>query len=121
MRDLYEPSNIQRQVKDGLCHSKTDGAQRYQIALAKAVDYIEYRYPSRHLAVHRTAAPLAHGKYIDIADAPPQTVPSSEGVRFSVYSDKSGFMEIEAVGGCGETLRPNERLTVEIRTQFRRL
>lgn len=121
VRDLYDPSESQRTVHGDHCHTKTDGAQRYQIALGAAVDYIEYRHPSRRLAVHRTAAPITEGKYVDIADAPPQMKPAADGVRFSVYSDPIGFMEIEAAGGCGETLMPGDRLAVEIRTRFRTL
>jgi len=120
VRDLYDPSDAQRRVEGALCRTKTDGAQRYQIALAAGVDFIEYRYPARQLTVRRTASLPKGGAFIDIADAPPNAEPSKEGVRFSVYSDLSGFMEIEAVGGCGDTLRPQDRLSVEIRTQFKR-
>lgn len=119
VRDLYDPSGAQRSFADGLCHTKTDSSQRYQIALNAAVDWIEFRNPSKRLTVRRTAAKLASGfDYIDIADAPPEAMPDGEGVRFSVYSDLNGFMEIEAVGGCPATMESGASSSVEVTTEF---
>lgn len=120
VRDLYDASDGQRTIQDGLCRTKTDMTQRYQIAISEAVDHIEYRDPARGRIVHRTAARMASGSYIDIADAPPDTAPSDCGVRFSVYSDMSGFMEIEAAGGCMDELKTGDRSSVRISTHFSR-
>jgi len=69
--------------------------------------------------VRRTAGPLPAGEhYIDIRDAAPEARPSRCGVRYSVYSDRSGFMEIEAAGGCPEVLRPGGTVSVTVNTRF---
>ncbi len=113
IRDLYEPSDSQRERFDLLRATRTDGAMRYQIGLDKRVDWIEYRDPRRRLTVHRTAAPLLEGfDYIDIADSPPTAYPADTGVRFSVYSDPTCFMEIEAAGGSPPELTPGTRSSV---------
>ena len=63
--------------------------------------WIEFRDPRRGLTVRRQAGPLPAGEsYIDIRDAACEVAPARKGVRYSVYSDTAGFMEIEAVGGC---------------------
>ncbi|MEK6794196.1 MAG: DUF6786 family protein [Spirochaetota bacterium] len=118
VRDLYDASDSQRSVRDGLCHTKTDTSQRYQIAISAAVDHIEYHNPEKKLTVRRTAEKIRSGRYIDIADAPPDTIPSDIGVRFSVYSDKSGFMEIEAAGGCIDELKNGDTLRLRVSTAF---
>ncbi|OGV51305.1 MAG: hypothetical protein A2017_20020 [Lentisphaerae bacterium GWF2_44_16] len=119
VRDLYEPSDSQRFLRDGFCHTKTDGAQRYQIAIDERVDWIEYRYPERNLRVHRTALKCVPGlKYIDIADAAPESCPSEKGVRFSVYSDMNKFMEIEAVGASPALISNGISMSVEVYTKF---
>lgn len=56
-----------------------------------------------------------------IRDAAPDLAPSRKGVRYSVYSDPAGFMEIEAVGGCPAVLRPGVELSVEVNTRFERI
>ncbi len=119
--DLYDsPSDGQRTWGDGMCRTRTDGAQRYQIAIGEEVPWIEFRDPRRGLTVRRTAGPLPQGQaYIDIRDASPEVLPGRRGVRYSVYSDRSGFMEIEAVGGCPKVLRPGDTMSVAVSTQFK--
>ena len=121
--DLYdESSEPQRSWEDGLCRTRTNGALRYQIGIAADVPWIEYRHPKRKLVVRRQAEPLPIGqKWIDIRDVAPTISPGSRGIRYSVYSDPSLFMEIEAAGGCPETLEPGMTLAVKMTTRFGRM
>ena len=67
----------------------------------------------------RYAGKLTDGQfYIDIADAPPDQLPSSRGVSLSVYCDPSGFMEMEACGGCPVEMKPGTELSVTITTEY---
>ena len=117
--DLYGASDKKRRVTDGLCHSRTDGGFRYQIALGKCVDYLEYRNPDSGLIVKRTAGKLPEGQnYIDIVDAPPTEKPSDKGIRFSAYSDPSFFMEIEACGGAPEIYTQGCVMSVKVETGY---
>lgn len=117
--DMYDPSDECRCVKNGLWHTKTDGGARYQIAIGAGVPWIELQLPSRKMKVRRTAAPLVSGQdYIDIVDAPPAALPSDKGVRYSVYTDTRGFMEIEAAGGCPEIFAAGAVMSVEIITEY---
>jgi hypothetical protein len=119
IRYLYEPSGAQRARERGLWRTRTDGSQRYQIGLDSRVDWIEFDDPGRGLRVRRDAAAPARGQtYVDIADAPPNAMPSDKGVRYSVYSDPSRFMEIEAAGGCPETLAPGTVLSLVVTTRY---
>lgn len=71
------------------------------------------------MKVKRTASPLKSGQdYIDIIDAPPTEAPGNKKVRYSVYTDTSGFMEIEAAGGCPKVYEPGTVMSVEILTEF---
>ena len=120
IRDLYDPSDAQRCCKEKLWHTKTDGAQRYQIGLDRTVQWIEFRDPGRGLAVRRSAEPPAAGHdYIDIIDAPPSEMPSGPGVRYSVYSDPACFMEIEAAGGCPPVIEPGCVMGLTVCTEYR--
>jgi hypothetical protein len=118
--DLYnEPSDAHRMWQGRFCRTATDGSQRYQIAIAPEVPWIEFQAPSRGLVVRRTARPLPTGQsYIDIRDAAPDVAPARKGVRYSVYSDTASFMEIEAVGGCPAIIVPNSEMSVAVTTQF---
>lgn len=118
--DLYtEPSTSQRSWQNKFCHTRTDGAQRYQIGIAPEVPWIEFRNPARNLAVRRTAQPLPRGQsFIDIRDCDPALPPTRKAVRYSVYSDPAGFMEIEAAGGAPRVLTPGTVLEVDIKTRF---
>ena len=117
--DLYDPSAEQRSRLDGYWHTRTDGSSRYQIGLGPEVDWIEFIDPKRGLRAYRSADPLPDDlRYIDITDRPPDRAPKDKGIRFSVYSDTSGFMEIEAAGGCPETLTPGFVSSVTVRTAY---
>jgi hypothetical protein len=118
--DLYdEPSDGQRTWADGLCRTRTDGTQRYQIGISAEVPWIEFRDPRRGLTVRRTSGPLPLAQsHIDIRDAAPNATPGGKGVRYSVYADTSGFMEIEAAGGCPVILRPNSVMSISVNTRF---
>ena len=118
--DLYDdPSDSQREWDDGLCRARTDGSQRYQIGIGAEAPWIEFRDPRRGLVVRRKAGPLATGQsYIDIRDAAPDTLPSKKAVRYSVYGDTAGFMEIEAAGGCPAVTRPNTEMSLNVSTRF---
>lgn len=118
--DLYDPSDDQRSLRDGVWHTRTDGeGPRYQIGIGALVEWLEYTDPGRGLRVRRTSGPLPSGQaHIDIADRPPGADPSGQGVRFSVYSDPSGFMEVEAAGGCPTVVEPGARMAVEITTTY---
>jgi len=120
--DLYDdPSGAQRKWGKLLCRTATNGLQRYQIGIGAQVPWIEFRDPRRGLVVHRAASALPTGQsYIDIRDAAPDVSPARKGVRYSVYSDSAGFMEIEAVGGCPAVLIPNAELSFEVITRFTR-
>ena len=119
--DLYEqPSDEKRHFKDGLCHTKTDGGMKYQIGIDNTVDWIEFRNPAKNLVVKRSAGKLPSGQeYIDIIDAAPDKMPSDKKTRFSVYSDPSFFMEIEAVGGCPQKFEPGSVMSVEVTTEYK--
>ena len=114
VRDLYEPSAELLSRADGVIALRRDPARRIQLALPETAGFVELRLPDRKLAVRRTAAPLAPGlRPIDIADAPPDAPPGAP-VRYSIYSDPSGFMELEAAGGCPEELVPGVVLGMEV-------
>ena len=123
MWDLYDdPSDGQRSCKSRMCHTRTDGSQRYQIAIDAKTPWIEFRDRRRGLVVRRKAGPLPAGQsYIDIRDAAPDVSPGKKGVRYSVYCDTANFMEIEAVGGCPAILRPNAEMGVIVSTRFTRI
>ena len=118
--DLYdEPSDGWQTWGDGMCRAQTDGSQCFQLGIGAEVPWIEFRDPRRGLTVRRTAGPLSPGcAYIDVRDVSPEIAPARRGVRYSVYNDKSGFMEMEAVGGCPAVLSPGETLSVKIATRF---
>ncbi|MCF7854059.1 MAG: hypothetical protein K9N51_04615 [Candidatus Pacebacteria bacterium] len=119
LRDLYDSSDSQRWIDNGMYHCKTDGAMRYQVGMDARVPWIEYRNPGKQLTVRRSAKPLPAGQgYIDIADSPPSEKPSDKGVSLSVYSDPGLFMEIEAAGGCPHILKPGARMTLEVETIY---
>lgn len=118
--DLYdEPSHTQRDWAKQLCHTRTDSSQRYQIGIGASVPWIEFRDPHRGLRVRRKASPLSTDQtYIDIRDGSPDRAPSKKGVRYSVYSDPTNFMEIEAAGGCPAIMRPNTEMSLTVSTRF---
>ncbi len=121
--DLYDvPSDDQRTWDGRLCRTRTDGSQRYQIALGAEVPWIEFRDPRRGLVARRVAGLPGPGRpFIDIRDAAADIAPSRKGVRYSVYSAPANFMEIEAIGGCPAVLRPGVELSLEVNTRFERI
>jgi hypothetical protein len=118
--DLYDQENKTSLIwEQDICRALTNGTHRYQIAIGEAVPWIEFRDPRRGLVVHRKADPLPSGhSFIDIRDVSPDIPPDSKGVRYSVYSDNSGFMEIEAVGGYPGVILPDTELKVAVSSRF---
>jgi hypothetical protein len=118
--DLYDPSDDRRWHGHGLWHTRTEGGgKRYQIGLGPAVEWIEFRDPRRALAVRRTTEPLPPGfRHLDLADRSPAQSPTDIAIRFSVYSDPTCFMEIEAAGGCPEALHPGLTTAVTVHTDY---
>ncbi len=121
--DLYKQAgstNIFR--KGGTCRVQTNDSQRYQLALGPDVPWIEYHDPQNGLIVRRSADPVPEDySYIDIRDASPEILPDKKGVRYSIYSDTENFMEIEAVGGCPETILPGTEMKIAVTTQFSKI
>ena len=116
--DMYNSSLSQR-VKSGdkyVVDIKTNF--RFQLGLGKNVPWVEY-ICGNDFRIKRSAGSLPPGQsYIDIADTPPDQFPAKKGVKLSIYCDPSGFMEIEACGGCPDTLVPGTELSVKIITEY---
>ena len=120
--DMYSPSDEQRCIKGDVYVVKTKTSKRFQLALSQNIAWMEYVNEEGKYRVKRHTQNLPSGQhYIDIADAPPDELPSGKGVSLSVYCDPSGFMEIEACGGCTETLEPGAELFVNVITEFESL
>jgi hypothetical protein len=118
IRDMYDSSLSQRGMSDDkyVVDTKTDF--RFQLGLGESVPWIEY-ISGNDFRVKRYAGTLPPGhKYIDIADTPPEQFPSDKGVKLSIYCDPSGFMEIEACGGCPDILSPGTELSVNVYTEY---
>ena len=114
IRDLYMPSKDLLQSNGDTVTMKHDQANRIQLALPEKSGFVELLLPDRGLQITRTSAPLAEElDYVDIADAAPDADPAGD-VRFSIYNDPSGFMELEVVGGCTKGLAPGAVLGVNI-------
>ena len=93
IRDLYGESSRFR--KNDLCFPTDE--MRYQVACGNACTGIHLVLKDRGIVISRQAASAA-GEYMDIADISPSEELSDEAVKYSFYSDPSGFMEIETVG-----------------------
>ena len=121
--DLYDPPTLeQRRIEGGVCLTRTEGNCRYQLGIAPVSAGLEYLDPRRNLRVRRTAEPLAPGcAYLDITDRAPTARPHRAGIRYSVYNDANGFMEIEAAGGGPATLTPGTRLELVVHTEYARI
>ncbi len=116
--DMYDSSLSKRRLADDIYLVDTNTDFRFQVGLGSNVPWIEYLYGD-NFRVKRSAGPLPPGQsYIDIADAPPERPPSGKEVKYSIYCDPSGFMEIEACGGCPDTLVPGTELGVNIITEY---
>ena len=118
IRDMYASSLSQRGISDDKYVVDTHTDFRFQLGLGENVPWIEF-ISGNDFRVKRYAGILPPGqRYIDIADAPPEQFPSDDGVKLSIYCDPSGFMEIEACGGCPDTLFPGTELSVRITTEY---
>ncbi len=119
IRDLYEPSERQRRPgDDGLYIVDTETPKRFQLGLSSNVPWVEYVLEDQ-FRVRRDVGNLPEGRsYIDIADLPPDRLPSEKGVKLSIYCDPSGFMEIEACGGCPAELTPGTELRAKVTTEY---
>ena len=118
VRDLYSPSDANRTISGDRVIMRPDNAHRIQLALPEEASFLELKLPAQKVTVRRTSAPLeAPLKPVDIADAPVD-VPPSIPVRYSVYNDPSGFMELETVGGCQFPLKTGDILRLTSRTEI---
>ena len=118
IRDLYSSSLMHRGIIDDKYVVKTKTDFRFQLGLGENVPWIEF-VSGNDFSVKRYTGVLPHGQiYIDIADTAPDQFPSNNGIRLSMYSDPSGFMEIEACGGCPDILTPGTELSVDIITEY---
>ena len=114
VRDLYEPSGTLLAREGETVTMKHDPKRRVQLALPEKSSFVELFIPERKLRVRRSSAPLAAGLHpVDIADAPPDAEPSGP-VRYSIYNDPSGFMELEVAGGGADRLTPGARIAMNI-------
>ena len=114
--DYYESSEAKRQLQNDFYVVETKTDKRFQLGLSQNVPWIEYTLENQY-RVKRYTEELQQGHhYIDIADAPPYQPPSDKGVKLSVYCDPSGFMEIEACGGCTNDLVPGTELSTKVIT-----
>ncbi len=122
VRDLYAPSKELLTVKGNVTEMVHDKVNRIQLALPEESRFVELIVPDKGLVISRSSAPLAEGlEAVDIADAPVDVKPAG-AVRYSIYNDPSGFMELEAVGGCvREKLVPGMVLGVNITNTIKKL
>jgi len=106
-------------LRNEMMEVPADGKKRFQVGLSPSVPWIAFHHIQQGLIVKRTAQQIDPAQsYIDIRDADPSCQPDSRGVRFSIYNDSSGFMEIEAVGGCPDVITPGTVLSVEVETSY---
>lgn len=116
--DMYDSSLSKRGMSGDkyIVDTKTDF--RFQLGLGEKVPWIEFK-KDNDFHVKRFAGTLPPGQnYVDISDTPPDQYPSDKGVKLSIYCDPSGFMEIEACGGCPDILLPGTELSVKITTEY---
>lgn len=116
--DLYEPSLSKHSKSDSKYVIDTNTDFRFQLGLGKTIPWIEFM-SNDDFQVRRYNGALPQGQsHIDISDVSPDQFPSDKGVSLSIYCDPSGFMEIEACGGCPDTLYPGTELSVKITTEY---
>ena len=115
VRDLYAPSGDLLTVKGEVTEMVHDKVNRIQLALPETSKFVELYSPEKNLLIRRSSMPLDEGlEAVDIADAAPDKKPAG-AVRYSIYNDPSGFMELEVAGGCvKEKLVPGTVLGVNI-------
>ena len=116
--DMYTCSLSKRNLRAGKYAIDVETDFRFQVGLSPKIPWIEYiKY--QDFTVKRYSGQLASGQtFIDISDSPPDSFPTSKGVSLSVYCDPSGFMEMEACGGCPEILEPGTELSARIITEY---
>jgi hypothetical protein len=117
--DMYDTSVSKRGMSGHkyVVDTKTDF--RFQLGLGEKVPWVEY-HKGKEFQVKRFTGTLPPGQnHIDISDVPPDRFPSEKGVKLSIYCDPSGFMEIEACGGCPDTLLPGAELSVNVITEYK--
>jgi hypothetical protein len=118
IHDMYNSSLTKRAISGDkyVVDTKTDF--RFQLVLGESVPWVEY-IKGNVFRVKRYVGNLPPGQhYIDISDAPPEQFPSDFGVKLSIYCDPADFMEIEACGGCCDTLVPGTELSVNVTTEY---
>jgi hypothetical protein len=116
--DMYDSSLSQRGLSDDKYIVDTSTNFRFQLGLSENVPWIEF-INGNEFHVKRYSGKLPSGQnHIDIADSSPEQIPSEKEVSLSIYCDPSGFMEIEACGGCTDTLVPGTELSVNIITEY---
>lgn len=117
--DMYANSEEQRNPEGELYVVKTETPKRFQLGLSKNISWIEYMNEGNY-SVKRHVKPLLNGQgHIDISDVSPNVLPSDRKTSLSIYCDPSGFVEIEACGGCTETLETGTELVVDVITEFK--
>ena len=116
--DYYGTSESQRHLEEDVYVVDTYTQNRFQLGLSSKIPWIEYNFGSQFKARRYSGELPAGQSYIDIADAPPDQIPSQRGVKLSIYCDPTGFMEIEACGGCPVNLEPGTELSVNIVTEY---
>lgn len=118
IRDMYDSSLSKRRLSGSHYVVDTQTDFRFQLGLNEHVPWIEFIH-GNDFRVRRYAGILPRGqKYVDIADAPPSQSPSDFGDKLSIYCDPSGFMEMEACGGCPDILSPGIELKVDVITEY---
>ncbi|HBL77301.1 MAG: hypothetical protein A2W90_21980 [Bacteroidetes bacterium GWF2_42_66] len=116
--DMYGSSHSKRRLSKDIYVVDTNTEERFQLGLGAGVPWIEF-VSGNEFRVRRYAGVLPEGQYpIDISDISPGQLPSGRGVNLSVYCDPSGFMEMEACGGCSGILEPGTELSVNIITEY---
>ena len=116
IRDLYDDSAPYRRTRGDRVELAPNDAHRLQLALPAEARFLELVLPQEKLRITRTGEALDPGlRGADIADADP-AVPPREAVRYSIYNDPSGFMELEIVGGCKAPLCPGTVLRMRNHT-----
>ena len=116
--DMYDSSLSNRGISGDkyIVETKTDF--RFQLGLGEKVPWIQYRMRNDFHVKRFTGTLSPEQNHIDISDSAPDQYPAEKGVKLSVYCDPSGFMEIEACGGCPDILLPGTELIVNIITEY---
>ncbi len=116
--DMYKSSLVHCHKSGGKYIIDTQTDFRFQLGLSKNIPWIELDQ-GKQLSIKRYSGPLSYKqKYIDIADVPPEQYPSDFGSKYSIYCDPSGFLELEACGGCPDILIQGTELRVNVITEY---